>query len=87
MTRYGAILAYDGSAYQGFQRQPAPTPPVSAPFPRTRPTWRVSQVNMAVHQFTQTQMVGEGNGQDQPGIGHQAVFVQGDLDAVEVAAR
>jgi len=30
MTRYGAILAYDGSAYQGFQRQPAPTPTIQA---------------------------------------------------------
>ena len=28
MTRYGAILAYDGTAYQGFQRQPAPTPTI-----------------------------------------------------------
>lgn len=25
MTRYGLILAYDGTAYQGFQRQPPPT--------------------------------------------------------------
>ena len=30
MARYGAILAYDGSAYQGFQRQPSPTPTVQA---------------------------------------------------------
>ena len=30
MTRYGAILAYDGTAYQGFQRQPAPTPTIQA---------------------------------------------------------
>ncbi len=30
MTRYGALLAYDGTAYQGFQRQPAPTPTIQA---------------------------------------------------------
>lgn len=30
MTRYGALLAYDGAAYQGFQRQPAPTPTIQA---------------------------------------------------------
>ncbi len=27
---YGAILAYDGTAYQGFQRQPEPTPTIQA---------------------------------------------------------
>ncbi len=30
MSRYGAILAYDGTAYQGFQRQPAPRPTIQA---------------------------------------------------------
>ena len=30
MTRYGAILAYDGTAYQGFQRQPPPTATIQA---------------------------------------------------------
>lgn len=30
MTRYGALLAYDGTAYQGFQRQPAPRPTIQA---------------------------------------------------------
>ena len=30
MTRYGAVLAYDGTAYQGFQRQPAPTPTIQS---------------------------------------------------------
>ncbi len=30
MTRYGALLAYDGTAYQGFQRQPMPTPTIQA---------------------------------------------------------
>ncbi len=30
MTRFGALLAYDGTAYQGFQRQPAPRPTIQA---------------------------------------------------------
>ena len=30
MRRYAAILAYDGTAYQGFQRQPEPTPTIQA---------------------------------------------------------
>ena len=29
-NRYAAILAYDGTEYQGFQRQPAPTPTIQA---------------------------------------------------------
>lgn len=34
MTRYGAILAYDGGAYQGFQRQPEPTATIQAALER-----------------------------------------------------
>ena len=30
MTRYRATLAYDGTAYQGFQRQPLPTPTIQS---------------------------------------------------------
>lgn len=30
MRRYAAVLAYDGTAYQGFQRQPQPTPTIQA---------------------------------------------------------
>ena len=30
MTRYAATVAYDGSAYRGFQRQPAPTATIQA---------------------------------------------------------
>ena len=29
-------------------------------------------------------MLGQGGGQQQPGIGHQAVIVEGDVDAVGV---
>ena len=47
-----------------------------------RPTRRIPQVHMAVHQLTQTQMMGQGQRQQQAGVGHQAVVVEGDLDAV-----
>ena len=46
------------------------------------PTRRTAQVNVAVNQFTQTQVVGQHDRQKQPGIGHQAVVVAGNVDAV-----
>ena len=49
---------------------------------RIRPTWRIYQVNMVVHQLTQSQMMGQSDRKDQPGIGHQAVVIEGDVDAV-----
>jgi hypothetical protein len=36
-------------------------------------------------ELTQTQVLGEGDRKDQPGIGHQAVVVEGDSDAVGLA--
>ena len=53
--------------------------------PRVGSTRRISQVNVAVHQFTQTQMVGQGERQEQSGIGHQTVIIEGDVDAVGAA--
>ena len=44
-----------------------------------RSTWLVDE-------FPQTQMLGESGRQKQAGIGHQAVVVEGDLDAVGVVA-
>ena len=41
---------------------------------------------MPVNQLGQAQMLGEGGRKDQPGIVDQAVVVEGDLDAVGVAA-
>ena len=43
---------------------------------------RISEVNVVVDEFTQTQVLGQGDRKDQPGIGHQAVVVEGDLNAV-----
>ena len=37
---------------------------------------------MAGHQLAQSQVVGQSDRKDQPGIGHQAVVVKGDVDAV-----
>ena len=41
---------------------------------------------MVVDEFTQTQVMGEGDREEQPGIGHQAVVVEGDLNAVGMVA-
>ena len=53
---------------------------------RVRPARRISEVNVTVDEFTQTQVLGEGDRKEQPRIGHQAVVVERDLDAVGVAA-
>ena len=50
------------------------------------PTRRISQVNVVVHQLAQSQALGQSDRKDQPGIGHQAMIVKGDLDAVGVVA-
>ena len=49
-----------------------------------RPPRRSSEVNVTVDAFTHTQELGEGYRKEQPSIGHQAVVVEGDLDAVGV---
>ena len=49
---------------------------------RIRPPRRICEVNVVVDEFTQTQVLGEGDREEQPGIGHQAVVVEGDLNAV-----
>ena len=41
---------------------------------------------MAVDEFTQTQVLGEGDRKEQASIGHQAAVVKGDLDPVGVVA-
>ena len=51
---------------------------------RVRPTRRSSEVNVVVDEFTQAQVLGEGDRKEQPSIGHQAVVVKEDLDTVGV---
>ena len=50
---------------------------------RIRPPRRICEVNLVVDEFTQTQVLGEGDRKEHPSIGHQAVVVEGDLNAVE----
>ena len=49
---------------------------------RVRPPRRISEVNVVVDEFTQTQVLGQGDRKDQPSIGHQAVIIKGNVDAV-----
>ena len=49
-----------------------------------RPPRRSSEVNVVVDEFTQSQVLGEGDRKEQPSISHQAVVVEGDVDAVGV---
>ncbi len=53
---------------------------------RTRSNRRISYVNVAFHQSAQPQMVGQGDQQEQAGVGHQAAVVEGDMDAVGLLA-
>ena len=46
--------------------------------------WGATQVQAPVNQLRQAQMPAQRGGQDQPSIGHQAVVIKGDLDAVGV---
>ena len=46
----------------------------------------IAQVQVPVNQLGQTQVQGQGGRKDQPGIGHQAVVVEGDADAVGLVA-
>ena len=49
-----------------------------------RPARRVAEVEALPEELGQAKAQGEGGRKDQPGIGHQAVIVEGDLDAVGV---
>ena len=66
-----AVATGQGRRHQGKQLVPGVGPARSA-----------TQVNMAANQLAQSQMVGQGDRKEQPGVGHQAVVIEGDLDAV-----
>ena len=51
---------------------------------RMGPTWRISRINMAVHQSTQSQMMGQGHRQKQFEISRRAATVKGNVDAGEL---
>ena len=48
---------------------------------------RISQINMVIRQLTQSQMMGQGNPQDQPNIARQVVLIQGNVDGVRALRR
>ena len=48
---------------------------------RVRVAGSAAQVNVAVNRLGQTQALGQGDRQEQPGIGRRTVIVKGDLDA------
>ena len=48
------------------------------------PSGGIAQVNVAVRQFIQAQAQGQSGRQNQPGVGYQAMVVEGDADAVRV---
>ena len=50
-----------------------------------RPPRRVTEVEVAVGELLQTEMLGERGREEQPRIGHQAVVVEGDVYPVGVA--
>ena len=50
------------------------------------PARRITQVQVMVYQLGKTEVQGQGGWEEQAGIVHQAVIVEGDLDAVEVVA-
>ena len=46
----------------------------------------ITQVQALLYQLGKTEVQGQGGWEEQAGIVHQAVIVEGDLDAVEVVA-
>ena len=47
---------------------------------------RAAEIEVIVYEFPQAQVLGEGGWKEQAGVGHQAVVVEGDADAVGVVA-
>ena len=50
------------------------------------PARRITQVQALLYQLGKTEVQSQGGWEEQAGIVHQAVIVEGDLDAVEVVA-
>ena len=70
-----AVAAGQGGDHQGQQLVAGVGPPGS-----------IAQVQAPVNQLGQTQVQCQGGRKDQPGLGDQAVVVEGDADAVGVVA-
>ena len=52
---------------------------------RVRPPRSISQVQVLLYQLGKAEVQGQGGRKEQSSVGHQAVVVEGDLDAVGVA--
>ena len=76
--RIGVVDAVAASQGGGDQRQHL--------VPRVRPSRGIAQVEALLDEFGQAEMPGQGGRKEQPGVGHQAAVVEGDLDPVGVAA-
>ena len=76
--RIGVVDAVAASQGGGDQRQHL--------VPRVRPSRRAAEVKVMVDEFGQAQVLGEGHREQQPSIGHQAVVVKRDLDAIGMVA-
>ena len=50
------------------------------------PARRITQVQALLYQLGKTEVQGQGGWEEQAGIGHQAVIIEGDFDAVRVIA-
>ena len=51
-----------------------------------RPARRAAEGEALPEELGQAEAPGQGGRKNQPGIGHQAVIVEGDVDAVELVA-
>ena len=76
--RIGVVDAVAASQGGGDQRQHL--------VPRVRPSRRAAEVKVMVDEFGQAQVLGEGGRKEQSSIGHQAVVVKDDADAVGMVA-
>ena len=73
-----------GLAVKPSTRAVPPARSTSASSMQSPPARRAAEVEVLPEELGQAKAQGEGGGKDQPGIGHQAVVVEGDLDAVGV---
>ena len=48
-----------------------------------RPAARPPEVEVFVHQLPEIEVVGQGGRQEEPRVGHQAIIVEGHIEAVE----
>jgi len=55
--------------------------------PHVHPPRGPPQIDILIEQAPQPQVLGEGGGLDQPGVGHRPMIIEGDPEPVETVAR